>query len=47
MNISKLLIRLIVMLFAGIGLSVNWNLVSDYSAVVAAGFITYLLSELY
>jgi hypothetical protein len=47
MNLSKLLRRFIVMLLVGMGLSINWNLVSDYSAVIVAGFLTYLLCELY
>jgi len=47
MNLSKLLRRFIVMFLVGMGLSINWNLVSDYSAVIVAGFLTYLLCELY
>gem|GEM_PF-1342703 len=47
MNLSKLLRRFIVMLLVGMGLSINWNLVSDYSAVIVAGFLSYLLCELY
>jgi hypothetical protein len=47
MGLSKLLRRFIVMLLAGIWLSINWNLVYDYSAVIVAGFLTYLLCELY
>ncbi|MCL7383401.1 MAG: hypothetical protein LZ172_03260 [Thaumarchaeota archaeon] len=47
MGLSKLLRRFIVMLLAGIWLSIHWNLVYDYSAVIVAGFLTYLLCELY
>lgn len=47
MNISKLLRRLIVVTVIGVGVLVNWSRLSDYSAMIIAAFLTYILCELY
>lgn len=47
MNTSKLLVRLFAVIIVGVGVVINWDTLSDYSAMIIAGFLAYLLCELY
>lgn len=47
MNASGFLKRFIIVIVILLGLFLNWDIVSDYYAIVVAGFLTYLLCELY
>ncbi|MEM1583552.1 MAG: hypothetical protein QXF28_03040 [Nitrososphaerota archaeon] len=47
MNISKLLKRLIAVTIISVGVLVNWSTLSDYSAMIIAAFLAYILCELY
>lgn len=47
MKSLRLLRRLVTMIVIILGLFLNWHVVSDYCAIVAAAVLTYLLCELY